>query len=89
MLPLGRGREPLRPEGSTPETPGHVQPDSLLRKSVTSGDLHRRECRCQNRQISGRGSQTVRLRLMVTGGRGHDVYLGSGPLDGGNTLLPA
>ena len=25
----------------------------------------------------------------VTGGRGHDVYAGSGPLDGGNTLRPA
>ena len=24
----------------------------------------------------------------VTGDRGHDVYPGSGPLDGGNTLLP-
>ena len=46
-------------------------------------------CRCQNRRISGRGSRTVRLRLMVTGGWGHDVYPGSGPLDGGNTLLPA
>ena len=30
----------------------------------------------------------MRLRLMVTGGGGHDVYLGSGPLYGGNTLLP-
>ena len=46
-------------------------------------------CRCQNRRISGRGSRTVRLRLMVTGDWGRDVYLGSGPLDGGNTLLPA
>ena len=36
-----------------------------------------------------RGSRTVRLRRMVTGGGGHDVYAGSGPLDGGNTLLPA
>ena len=25
----------------------------------------------------------------VTGDRGHDVYPGSGPLNGGNTLLPA
>ena len=41
-----------------------------------------------NRRILGRGSQTVRLRLMVTRGGGHDVYPGSGPLDGGNTLLP-
>ena len=46
-------------------------------------------CGCQNRRISGRGSLTERLRLMATGGRGHDVYPGSGPLDGGNTLLPA
>ena len=46
-------------------------------------------CRCQNWRILGRGSRTVRLRQMVTGGRGHDVYPGSGPLDGGNTLRPA
>ena len=46
-------------------------------------------CRCQNRRISGRGSRTVRLRLMVTGGWGHDVYPGLGPLYGGNTLLLA
>ena len=25
---------------------------------------------------------------MVTGDRGHDVYLGLGPLNGGNTLRP-
>ena len=31
----------------------------------------------------------MRLRRMVTGGRGHDVYPGSGPLVGGNTLRPA
>ena len=31
----------------------------------------------------------MRLRSMVTGGGGHDVYPGSGPLYGGNTLLPA
>ena len=43
----------------------------------------------KNRRISGRGSRTVRLRRMVTGDRGHDVYPGSGPLYGGNTLLPA
>ena len=47
------------------------------------------DSRCQNRRISGRGSRTMRLRQMVTGGRGHDVYPGSGPLDGGNTLRPA
>ena len=37
-------------------------------------------CRCQNRRISGRGSRTVRLRLMVTRGGRYNVYLGSGPL---------
>ena len=31
------------------------------------------ECRCQNRRISGRGSRTVRLGRMVTGGRVHEV----------------
>ena len=31
------------PKGGTPETPGHVQPLSLLRESVTSGDLHRQD----------------------------------------------
>ena len=46
-------------------------------------------CQCQNRRISGRGSRTVRLRRMVTAGGGHDVYPGSGPLDGGKTLRPA
>ena len=46
-------------------------------------------CRSQNWRILGRGSRTVHLRLMVTGSGGHDVYPGSGPLDGGNTLLPA
>ena len=48
------------------------------------------DCRCQNRRISGRGSRTVCLGRMVTGGREHDVfYPGSGPLDGGKTLRPA
>ena len=54
------------------------------------GKLHETaHCRCQNRRISGRGSRTVRRRRMVTGGGGHNVYPGLGPLDGGNTLLPA
>ena len=35
------------------------------------------------------GPKTVRLRSMVTGDRGHDVYPGLGPLYGGNTLHPA
>ena len=37
------------------------------------------ECRCQNRRISGRGSRTVRLGRMVTGGREHDVLPRFGP----------
>ena len=43
-------------------------------------------CRCQNQRISGRGSRIVRLRLVVTGGGGHNVYPSSGPLYIGNTL---
>ena len=31
----------------------------------------------------------MHLRQMVIGGRGHDVYPGLGPLDGGKTLRPA
>ena len=31
----------------------------------------------------------MRLRLMVAGDREHNVYPGSGPLDGGKTLRPA
>ena len=46
-------------------------------------------CHCETRWISSRGSRTVRLRRMVTRGRGHDVYPGLGPLDGGNTIRPA
>ena len=34
-------------------------------------------------------SRTVRLGSMVTGDREHNVYPGSGPLDGGKTLRPA
>ena len=37
------------------------------------------ECRCQNRRISGRGSRTVRLGRMVTGGKGHEVLPRFGP----------
>ena len=33
----------MRPQGDSRETPGHVQPHSLLRETVTSGDLHRLE----------------------------------------------
>ena len=34
---------PVRPQGGTQETLGRVQPHSLLRESVTSEDLQRRE----------------------------------------------
>ena len=37
----------------------------------------------------GHQSRVVRLRLMVAGDREHNVYPGSGPLDGGKTLRPA
>ena len=56
---------------------------------INESDNEDSSCRCQNRRISGRGSRTVCLGSMVTRGRGHDVYPGSGPLDGGNTLRPA
>ena len=39
VLPLRRGREPPRPRCGAIETPGRVQPHSLLRESVTGGDL--------------------------------------------------
>src|SRR3954469_5895444 len=38
-----------------------------------------RECRCQNRRISGRGSRTVRIGRMVTGDKGHEVLPRFGP----------
>ena len=57
--------------------------------SIYMSNIFYGHCRCQDRRISGRGSRTVGLGSMVTGGRGHDVYPGSGPLDGGNTLCPA
>ena len=37
----------------------------------------------------GRWSQTVLLRIEGNRRQGHDVYPGSGPLNGGNTLLSA
>ena len=65
-----------------------VGPTLLHRRTSSSYIYLRTPCRCQNRRISGRGSRTVRLESMVTGDGGHDVYPGSGPLYGGNTLLP-
>ena len=62
---------------------------SLPESSIGSWEELEDACRCQNRWISGRGSRTVRLGRMVTGGGGHNVYPGSGPLDGGKTLRPA
>ena len=53
----------------------------LLSSLLINGTL----CQYQNRQISGRGTQTVRLGSMAIGDGGHNVYLGSGPLYGGNT----
>ena len=68
--------------GDTSNDLGIILPDVVL-------EACRHCCRCQNQRISGRGSRSVRLRLMVTGSKGHNVYPGSGPLDGGKTLLPA
>ena len=50
-------------------------------RMVAAGCLGRPDCcRCQNRQISGRGTQTVRLRIDGNKGQvGHNVYPGSGP----------
>ena len=59
------------------------------RRSPPSVDFYLYDCRCQNRRISGRGSRTVRLGSMVTRDRGHNVYPGSDPLYGGNTLRPS
>ena len=45
-----------------------------VRPAITGkGGSRRCGCQCQNRRISGRGSRTVRLRLMVTRDRGHEV----------------
>ena len=35
------------------------------------------------------GPKQCVLGSMITGGKGHNVYPGSGPLDGGKTLRPA
>ena len=57
---------------------GKLDAEKLVKDGPPEGKAHR--CR---------GSRSVRLRLMVTGSKGHNVYPGSGSLDGGNTLLPA
>ena len=87
------GTIPMATDGGGPDQSGprpdiipetHVAPESSEQPPLKEG------CRCQNRPISGRGSRTVRLR--IEGNRrqwAHDVYPGSGPLNGGNTLLPA
>ena len=69
----------------------YVDVDAQLDFSGTAQNVHMvfALCQCQNRRISGRGSRIARLRSMVTGERAHDVYPGSGPLYGGNTLLRA
>ena len=54
--------------------------DAFIRACSSSSYENKDEdCWCQNRRISGRGSQTVHLGRMVTGGRGHDVLPRSGP----------
>ena len=75
----------LHPDKTSTEN--SVRSISIIKQITTLSTVT--NCRCQNWRILGRGSRTVRLRLMVTWGGGHNVYPGSGPLDGGNTLLPA
>ena len=59
----------------------HLPDEALLRGPVQYGWMYpiERRCRCQNRRISGRGSRTVRLGRMVTGGKGHKVLPRFGP----------
>ena len=72
------------------ETLGKTSKHNSSRRKFQNHEIQsRHHCRCQNRWISGRGSRTVHLRSMVIGDKGHDVYPGSGPPYGGNTLLPA
>ena len=67
---------------------GGGEEDLRRQKTVWRADPCYGECQCQNLRIPRRGSRTVRLRSMVIGYGGHDVYQGSGPLYGGKTLLP-
>ena len=53
-----------------------VEPKTASSLVLLAAEDH---CRCQNRQISGSGSQTVRLGQMVTGGKGHEVLPRFGP----------
>ena len=87
-----RGAAPSRPHRKDKAAP---QPRASKRTADPAGSARPAKrkrsagCRCQNRRISGRGSRTMRLTLMVTRGGGQDVYPGLGPLYGGNTVLPA
>ena len=64
------------------ELPG-MPPDRgiefLIELLPGTGPISKRPCRCQNRRITGRGSRTVCLRRMVTGGREIDVLPRFGP----------
>ena len=51
-----------------------IEPDDPVEQ-----ERFKRRCRCQNRRISSRGSRTVRLGRMVTGGKGHEVLPRFGP----------
>ena len=81
------GSLPLSPGGAR-TSPGPSSCDGDLHQHLRHLHQHLHHCWCQNRRISGRGSRTMRLGSMVTRDRGHNVYPGSGPLYGGNTLLP-
>ena len=57
--------------------------------SVRVSSIQIMQVRVQNKGKSVWKSRYDGDVSMVTGEEGHDVYPGSGPLDGGNTLLPA
>ena len=74
-----RGDDDLMlPDLPEPERPKAECKMSLLKRSLQEMAPDA-ACRCQNRRISGRGSRTVPLGRMVTGGKEHDVLPRFGP----------
>ena len=88
LIPQNHQGEPRKHFSTTATFCTHEIPSrGLFRHPVGGGfdhggplhQLYCPSCRCQNRRISGRGSRTMRLGRMVTGGRGHDVLPRFGP----------
>ena len=85
---IKRSQNGMKPSGGifleqTWSTGLGVDVKEATRQHEVGGRAQGGRCRCQNRRISGRGSRSVRLRLMVIGSKGHNVYPSSGSLDGG------